>query len=157
MWANGFECCAGSGLGDIPHGIELHGDSIGPGLEITHSIFRGGSIYATPATPGVTPTVTGTRIEGNSFSNSFLGAGAGTRVSLTLAQSNATEWAFDFCAQLVFPTIQRIDVSIVAESGFPIAVARPPVGCTVLVETNIPVTGYITAAVDSSILTSYFV
>jgi hypothetical protein len=41
---NGFECCAGGGLGDINHGIVLAGDSIGPGLEITHNMFNGGSV-----------------------------------------------------------------------------------------------------------------
>lgn len=38
-WMNGFECCAGGGLGQINHGIILAGDTIGPGLEITHNMF----------------------------------------------------------------------------------------------------------------------
>jgi hypothetical protein len=48
-WMNGFECCAGGGLGGINHGIILAGDSIGPGLEITHNMFNGGSVWHEPA------------------------------------------------------------------------------------------------------------
>lgn len=153
MWANGFECCAGSGLGNVPHGIELHGDHVGPGLEITHSIFRGGSIYSTPATPGAVATVTGTRIEGNSFS----GTGAGTRATLSLTQTAATTWAFDACSLLIFPRIERVVVSIITDAGFPVAVARTPVNCSVVVETSEPVTGTVTVTVDSSVLSPEFV
>jgi hypothetical protein len=41
-------------------------------------------------------------------------------------------------------------VHVVAADGFPTAVARPPVGCKVTVETSTPVTGTITVDVDSS-------
>mmetsp|Transcript_4859 Transcript_4859/g.14618 ORF Transcript_4859/g.14618 Transcript_4859/m.14618 type:complete len:606 (-) Transcript_4859:236-2053(-) len=47
-WMNGFECCAGGGLSGINHGIILvsaAGDTIGPGLEITHNMFGGGSVW----------------------------------------------------------------------------------------------------------------
>lgn len=158
VWTGGFECCAGSGLGNVPHGIEIVGNNVGPGLQIYGNIFEGGAVYSTPTSNASDVAVSGTRIDSNSFSNSFLGdGGAGTRVSLTLSQNNASEWSFNFCPQLVFPTIQRVDVSIVAEAGFPVAVARPPVGCTVLVESNVPFTGSITASVDSSALTPHFV
>ena len=45
IWTNGFECCAGAGLGEINHGIILKGDSIGPGLQIYGNLFGGGSIW----------------------------------------------------------------------------------------------------------------
>ena len=50
IWMNGFECCAG--VAGVAHGIELLGDSVGPGLSIVQNIFRGGNIFWTPATPG---------------------------------------------------------------------------------------------------------
>lgn len=96
--------------------------------------------------------VTGTRIEGNSFT----GRGAATRASLTLTQTAATQWKFDFCSLLVFPTIDRVNVFVSAASGFPVAIARPPINCTVLVETSEPVTGSVTAVVDSSKLSTDF-
>lgn len=45
IWTNGFECCGYSGAGEVPHGLILAGDNIGPGLEITHNLFNGGSIW----------------------------------------------------------------------------------------------------------------
>lgn len=48
IWTNGFECCAGSGLGHIPHGIILRGstnDVIGSGLQIFANEFGGGNIW----------------------------------------------------------------------------------------------------------------
>jgi len=153
VWTHGFECCAGGGLDGVPHGIELLGDAVGPGLEITHSIFRGGNVFSTPITNGTTVRVTGVRVEGNSFT----GGGGGTRATLTLTQAAATQWQFDFCSLLVFPSIQRVSVSVVAAAGFPVAQARPPVGCTVLVETSTPVTGDVTVTVDSSALSADFV
>merc|ERR1740138_1530644 len=44
FWTGGFECCAGAGLGNVPHGIILYGDEIGPGLEIFNNEFGGGNI-----------------------------------------------------------------------------------------------------------------
>lgn len=151
VWTNGFECCAG--VAGVPHGIELHGDAIGPGLVIAHNEFRGGNIFATPATPGATITVRGSKIEDNSFT----GGGAGTRVTASLTQTAATQWQFDVCDQLVVPVIARVAVSVQAAAGFPVAVARPPVNCTVLVETSEPVTGTVSIAVDSSTLDKDFV
>ena len=65
-------------------------------------------------------------------------------------QSNATKWEFDFCDTLLFPQIAVVRVSVVAEQGFPRAVARPPTGCALTVETDIPVSGTVTVDVDSS-------
>jgi hypothetical protein len=146
LWANGFECCAGGGLDGIPHGIILAGDHVGPGLIVTNNLFRGGSIYAQPTTPGANATARGVLIQHNSFT----GHGAGTRATQALTQTAASAWSFDFCAQLVFPSIARVAVEVVASAGFPRAVARPPVGCTVLVETDAPVTGTVTVTVDAS-------
>ena len=152
-WTQGFECCAGGGLDGIPHGIELLGDSVGPGLHITHNIFRGGSVFSTPLTNGTLPSVKGVRVEDNSFTS----RAAGTRATAMLSQAGATAWQFDFCEQLVFAAIKRVAVSVSAATGFPTAVARPPVGCTVLVETSEPVTGDVTVTVDSSDLSPDFV
>ena len=52
--------------------------------------------------------------------------------------------------ELVFPQIAIVRVHVSAASGFPNAVARPAVGCTVTVETEQPMTGSITVDVDSS-------
>ena len=153
VWSHGFECCAGGGLDAIPHGIILSGDHVGPGLTLTHNLFRGGSIYSQPATPGANATAAGTRIE----SNSFTSGGRGSRVAQALTQTAATAWAFDFCAQLVFPSIARVSVEVVASAGYAVAQARPPVGCTVLVETSEPVTGTVTVTVDSSALSADFI
>ena len=151
VWLSGFECCAD--VAGVAHGIELLGDTVGPGLTISQNQFRGGTIFSTPITAGATVTVLGALIAGNAFT----GGGVGTRAALTLSQSATTSWSFDFCDRLVFPVIARVAVSVVAASGFPHAVARPPVGCTVLVETDAPVTGNITVEVDSSAISADFV
>ena len=150
VWMGGFECCAG--VGGVPHGIELHGDVIGPGLVIADNIFCGGNIYHTPLADNKTAVLKASRIE----SNSFCGQGTSSRASQSLTQTAATSWSFDLCSTLVFANIERVSVSVVAASGFPIAVARPPVGCTVLVETSEPVTGTVTVLVDSSTLDPSF-
>lgn len=119
---------------------------MGPGLTITGNLFRGGNIYSTN-TSAAPVAVTGTRIE----MNSFTGGAGGTRAAMALTQAGATSWSFDFCSRLVFPTISRVvSVVVSAASGFPVAVARPPVGCTVVVETSAPVTGTVSVEVDSS-------
>ena len=60
---------------------------------------------------------------------------------------------FDFCNSLLFPSnIQSIQLSVAAETGFPVAVARPPRGnCTVLVETQPAMVGTITLSVDTTL------
>jgi hypothetical protein len=151
IWVDGFECCAG--VADVPHGIMLLGDSIGGGMVIENNIFCGGNIFSVPATPGKAVAVKGTRIE----SNSFCGQGVGSKATLSLTQTAASQWNFTFCDYLVFPTISRVKVSVIAASGFPTAIARPPVGCSVLVETSESVTGTVSVEVDSSDLDSEFV
>ena len=108
---------------------------------------------APPPPAGAAVAVSGTLIAGNSFT----GSGAGTRATLTLAQTAATAWSFDFCDRLVFPRIARVEVGVVAAVGFPRAVARPPQGCTVLIETDVAVTGNVTVTVDSSDLSADFI
>ena len=73
-----------------------------------------------------------------------------TQATGSLTQINATQWDFDLCDHLVFPQIAVARAYVVAAAGFPIAVARPPNGCKVTVETNVPVTGTVTVDVDSS-------
>eukprot|EP00966_Prymnesium_polylepis_P240834 5569455-Prymnesium_polylepis.2 len=74
----------------------------------------------------------------------------GTQATLSLSQVAASSWAYDFCDRLIFPQIAGVRVHVVAASGFPTAVARPPDGCKVTVETAEPVTGTITVELDSS-------
>jgi len=240
LWQNGFECCQGASpaFGTTASGILLHGDKIGPGLQIINNEFGGGSIYHRPSTRArrsaacparLNVSVAGRECQGLSLvggastldeckaaccgddrctvyqfceaggacdgatgaaaqcwagdiggctsgerrgwvgmggsaapappvqvegvriaHNSMEGQAVGTQATLSLTQSAATRWAFDFCKQLVFPTIATVRVHVVAASGFPAAVARPPDGCRVTVETQEALTGTITVEVDSS-------
>ena len=151
VWTNGFECCAGA---PGPHGVLLLGDAIGPGLVIVNNEFRGGDVYWQPKTNGTTAKMTGTRIE----SNSFTGGARGSRATASLTQTAAAQWAFDFCAQLVVPSIDHVaSITLQAAAGFATAVARAPAGCTLLVETSEPVSGTVTVTVDSSAISADFV
>ena len=153
VWTNGFECCAG--LPQVPHGIELRGNKIGPGLQILHNIFEGGNIFSTPTDGTSAVTVEGAVIAYNSFGGSNPAA---TRATLTLSQTAATQWLFNFCGVLIVPTIARVSlVSVSAATGFPTAVVRTSVNCTVLVETSEPVTGDVSVMADASRLTDRFV
>jgi hypothetical protein len=124
------------------------GDVSGCGLGV-RSGWRGMGSGQRPVPP---PKVQGVRIAHN-----HMGSGAkASQATLSLTQSGATSWPFDFCGLLVFPLIQIVRVHLVAEKGFPTAVARPPSGCKVTVETDVPVTGTITVDVDSSAPSSEF-
>eukprot|EP00929_Paragymnodinium_shiwhaense_P015937 TRINITY_DN124023_c0_g1_i1.p1 TRINITY_DN124023_c0_g1~~TRINITY_DN124023_c0_g1_i1.p1 ORF type:complete len:503 (+),score=54.08 TRINITY_DN124023_c0_g1_i1:52-1560(+) len=143
FWTGGFECCAGSGLMQVPHGIILRGDKIGPGLNIFNNLFNGGNIWHEPSSPGKVPTVTDVRFTENS--------GALTsRATQTLAQKQATTWHFKFCQQLAIPHIVSAQVSLQAQAGFPRYIVRPIQNCSVLVETDEAVTGSMTVNVDVS-------
>jgi len=97
-------------------------------------------------------SVVGTNIGANSMK-----AGVkGTKATMTLRNVSSSVWMFNFCNVLLFPTIEIVRVHVVAESGFPNAVARPPKGCIVQVETDVPVTGSITVDVDSSVPSKKF-
>ena len=153
VWSHGFECCAGSGLDGVPHGIELLGNAVGPGLVITHNIFAGGSVFSTPTSNASAVSVSGTLIEANSFG----GRAAGSRVTQVVTLANAATATVDFCAALVFPSINHVTLSVTATAGFPVAVARPPTGCSVVVETSTAMTGSIAVTVDSSAQSAGFI
>jgi hypothetical protein len=89
-------------------------------------------------------------IEGVRIAHNSMKEARGSQATLSLTQQGATRWEYDFCALLVFPQIAIVRVHVVAAAGFPKAVARPPNGCKVVVETETAVTGTITVDVDSS-------
>ena len=107
---------------------------------------------------GIGPRPSGpVSVQGVRIAHNSMGHGRGTQATATLTQTAATSWAFDFCEQLVFPQIAIVRVHVVAASGFPRAVARPPAGCKVMVETSEPVTGTVTVDVDSSEPSAQFI
>merc|ERR1712070_106567 len=97
--------------------------------------------------------VTDVRFEDNYFS----GQGRGSRATLSKTVSNATTTTFDFCDSLIFPQIMTAKVNVIAEAGFPRAIARPTKDCTVVVETDMAVTGILTVDVDSSEIGGHFI
>lgn len=105
--------------------------------------------------------IAGALIAGNYFRGG--GGGRGTRATQALTQHGATRWAFDFCDALVFGQIAIVrSVTVQAATGggnggFPQAVARPAVNCTVVIETSEPVTGTVVVEVDSSLPSTSFV
>ena len=105
-----------------------------------------GGVGPSPAPAPSALDIQGVIIAHNSMSKGLVS----TQVTRSLTQQNASKWEFDFCSSLVFPVIAIVRVHVVATEGFPTAVARPPVGCKVIVETNVPMTGTITLDVDSS-------
>jgi hypothetical protein len=64
---------------------------------------------------------------------------------------------FNFCNELLFGNIASVQYSVTAVSGFVRASARPATGCTLTIETETPLTGAITVAVDSSTYQGNFV
>ena len=96
-------------------------------------------------------------IQGVRISHNAIHTGIqGTQATLSMSQTNATEWMFDFCDLLLFPQIAIVKVHSVFAVGFPNVVARPPVGCKVMVNTENAVTGTVTVDVDSSMPSSKF-
>jgi len=77
-----------------------------------------------------------------------------TRSTQAMARLNltqATKWTFDFSNRLLFSDIQSVQYSFEVEGGtFARHVSRPPVGRTVVVETDVPVSGTVTVVVDQS-------
>lgn len=150
VWMNGFECCAA--VAGVNHGIILRGDQIGPGLHITHNMFKGGSIYHEGSANG-SVSVQDVRVEHNYFES----RGRGSRAELTKDVTNATTASFDFCDSLVFPRIAKASVDVVAANGFPRAVARPTSDCVNKVDMDQPVTGRVTVVADSSDLAGHLI
>lgn len=103
--------------------------------------------------PGATKVVD-VRIEDNYFEGP---QGRGSRATLSQEVTEATKATFDFCDHLTFPQIANAKVSVMAESGFPRAIARPTKDCKVTVETDLAMTGTITVDVDSSEYAGHFV
>lgn len=162
LWVDGFDCCAGAGLDNVPHGVLLMGDTIGPGFQLTQNAFNSGGIIVVDenmrATHTARPTVTDSAIFSNSFRGSFAGVGTRASKSLTQTTNATTTWPFDFCDVLI-GSIATIRVSVVAGKGFPVAIARPPKedGCSFVVETSVPMTGVVTCDVESSTNTGILV
>jgi hypothetical protein len=111
--------------------------------------WDGGSRHVDP----LAVKVTDVRFEDNYFS----GQGRGSRATLSKTVSNATSTTFDFCDRLIFPQIMFAKVNVIAEAGFPRAIARPTKDCTVVVETDVAVTGILTVDVDSSEIGGHFI
>jgi len=161
MWTNGFECCAGSGLGNIPHGIILRGSTsgtIGSGLQIFANEFGGGSIWYESDSGSVPKklVIKDVRIHQNSFTTHA----RGTRATKSITHKDASSWFFDFCNVLIFPQIASVRFSLQAttqETTFVNAMAAPPDNCTVTILTDKPFSGTVTVDVDSSIYTSAMV
>merc|ERR1712066_490071 len=93
------------------------------------------------------PTVVDSRFTDNSKALT-------SRASQTLSQTSATAWRFDFCHQLVVPRIASARVNLQVQEGFPRHAVRPTENCTLLVETDVPVSGIMTVDVDISTYTA---
>jgi len=156
------EACEQSCCTDATCGVFQWADSTGGakeggcwiGRECTSA--KSGNVSWIGATRSVRPagaSVTDVRIEHNSFPHK----GKGSKASLTQKITKATSATFDFCDRLIFQQIATAKVSVMAESGFPTAVARPASGCKVTVEIDIEMTGSITVDVDSSEYQGYLV
>jgi len=91
-----------------------------------------------------------TVIDGNMMSPSY--KVKSTKETAQLRQVNAQTWTFDFTDRLLFSKIETVDYSIQIEgSTFARHTARPPVGRTVTIETDTPVTATVTVTVDQSV------
>ena len=143
QWLGGF-ILGGVGLRFTgTKGLEL--------VQVKDNIFSGGGIFLSPDVPGAPLPALDVLIENNQFNR--VGANKASRATKAVAHATSPTavWAFDFCSELLFPNITRVrQLTIEATSGFPVAVARPPQGCQLVVETSEPMTGRITVQVDSS-------
>jgi hypothetical protein len=73
-----------------------------------------------------------------------------TQASAKLTLTDATQFVFDFSDVLLLPYIVDVWYSIEIESGFAQHCSRPANGLTVMVETNVPVTGTVRITVDQN-------
>jgi len=73
-----------------------------------------------------------------------------TQATASLTLEQATQWAFNFTNRLLFPNILSVQYSIELNSGFARHASRSPKGRTVVVETDVPVSGTVTVTVDQS-------
>lgn len=157
-------CCASVGCTAFQWCADHSCDGSGPGMGAqcyigkssncgtgTRKGWQGKAVGGAPGpSPGPTPSsgtkITGTRIEHNA------GQPRGSTATVVYKLKNESSHMFDFCDQLVFPTIATARVFLTAEgTGFPQYQARPPLGCAINVDFSEPVTGTITVEVDSSL------
>jgi len=91
-----------------------------------------------------------TVIDGNMMSPTY--RVKSSKETAQLRQVNAQTWTFDFTNRLLFSKIETVDYSIQIEGNvFARHTARPPVGRTVTIETDVPVTATVTVTVDQSV------
>eukprot|EP00656_Telonema_subtile_P038343 TRINITY_DN430_c0_g1_i3.p1 TRINITY_DN430_c0_g1~~TRINITY_DN430_c0_g1_i3.p1 ORF type:complete len:395 (-),score=63.83 TRINITY_DN430_c0_g1_i3:107-1291(-) len=169
LWTNGFECCAGAGLADVPHGIILRGSEqnggvVGPGLQIWGNEFNGGSVYFEDL-HGVAiehpPALHGVRIHDNSFADAS--TARGTRATMTKTVTSVTDGTvtFDFCDKLLFPHIESVRTNAFSRgSGAYPQYSTTVSNCTVqakLQATSLTEAMTITVDVDSSAYLTNFV
>ena len=114
---------------------------------ITGNVFLGGRItYTGPANATPVDTVIASNTGGHI---------ASTTSTLTLRSLKPqAQWFFDFCDQLVFPKISKVlsvTVASAAPNDFPVAVARQPRNCTLVVAVKPPCAGVVTVTVDTSL------
>jgi hypothetical protein len=111
-------------------GIEFTGDKDIQLVQIANTAMEGGGISLKPDTAGKQLQATDVRIENNQFGSGHGRASRATKTVAHLTEPTST-WVFDFCDTLLFPNITRV-LRLVTEAhaGFPVAVARPTLGCT---------------------------
>jgi len=138
-WQDGFA---------LGGGIMIQGPDV-MNVVITDTEFRGGTIFAPNNVTGNYTSVTNTIIKNNEFTRGIRGSTATRTRTSTTPQ---TSWFFDFCAELVFPNIVTVRHSFTSSSAgdFPVAVARQPTGCQVVIETNPAAAGTMVVDVDTS-------
>ena len=74
-----------------------------------------------------------------------------TQAVASLTQQNATVWSFDFSDYLLLPYIVSVSYSIQIEgTSFARHASRPPVGLTVDVVTDVPVSATVFINVDQN-------
>ena len=110
--------------------------------------ITGNTTHARDITGNYT-SVTDTVLDRNLFTNTRQGSVATKTLTSSTPQ---TRWAFNFCADLVFPDIVAVRHSFTSsnKSDFPVAVARDPTGCEVVIETNPAAAGTMVVDVDTS-------
>jgi len=76
-----------------------------------------------------------------------------TRARRSLHLNAATKWVFDFSDMLLLPLIEEVSYSITLDAGSSFArhAAREPSGTTVMVETDVPVSGTVVVEVAQAV------
>jgi len=118
----------------VLHPLSRHdqwGDAEIDGLIMRHNTY----------TTGTSVTLAGAfKTTKNVIINDEINAAKTTRARLSLTQTNAKQWKFDFSKLLLFPKIDQVTYSVSSDSTtFFQHLARTPNGMEVIVETSIPV------------------